>query len=92
MKLGRAASPIFLAIGVLVAPLTAEAQQAGKVYRVGHLMLLPRESLTPFIESLETGLSDLGYVKGRNLIVEHRSADGRLERLLDVAAELVAGD
>jgi putative ABC transport system substrate-binding protein len=80
---------ITLALGLLVVSLTAEGQQAGKLYRIGHLMLLPRELLTPFIDALETGLRDLGYVEGRNAVIEHRSAEGRAERLPDVAAELV---
>jgi len=78
-----------LAFVLLASPLLSEAQEAKKVYRVGHLMLLPREPLTPFIEALEQGLRDLGYVEGRNVIIEHRSAEGNLERLPDVAAELV---
>jgi putative ABC transport system substrate-binding protein len=80
---------VTLALGLLVAPLAAEGHQAGKLYRIGHLMLLPRELLTPFIDALETGLRDLGYVEGRNVLIEHRSAEGRAERLPDVAAELV---
>jgi putative tryptophan/tyrosine transport system substrate-binding protein len=80
---------VTFALCLLVAPLATEGQQAGKLYRIGHLMLLPRELLTPFIDALETGLRDLGYVEGRNVIIEHRSAEGRAERLPDVAAELV---
>ncbi len=75
--------------GLVVARSVAEAQPAAKVYRIGFLSLLPAETGTaPFI-ALSEGLHDLGYVEGRNIIFERRYADGRLERLPDLAAELV---
>jgi putative ABC transport system substrate-binding protein len=77
------------ASGLVIARSVAEAQPAAKVYRIGFLSLLPAESGTaPFI-ALSEGLRDLGYVEGRNIIFERRYADGRLERLPDLAAELV---
>ncbi len=74
-----------LGLGLLATPLAAEAQQAGKVYRVGVLSSGPssRSGL------LRQGLRDLGYVEGLNLAVEWRSAEGRSERFDDLAAELV---
>jgi putative ABC transport system substrate-binding protein len=75
-----------LAGGFLAAPRAGEAQQAGKVYRIG---LLSPTSQVQGIEGIQEGLRDLGYVEGRNLLVEHRSADGRFDRLPDLAAELV---
>ena len=76
-----------LALGCLVAPRAAEAQQPGKVHRIGVLMF----TSSPFadIEELRQGLRELGYVEGRNLTLEVRSAEGRAERLADLAAELV---
>jgi len=76
-----------LAGGFLAAPLAAEAQPAGKVPRVGYLGTNP----TPhFQEAFRQGLRDLGYVEGRNLVIEDRDAEGKLERLPALAAELVA--
>jgi putative tryptophan/tyrosine transport system substrate-binding protein len=77
---------LVLALGCLVAPRAAEAQQPGKVHRIGVLMF----TSSPFaIEELLQGLRELGYVEGRNLTLEVRSAEGRRERLADLAAELV---
>src|SRR5438046_585686 len=75
--------------GLLAAPLGARAQQAGKVYRIGILEAIPAEQNAANFEALRKGLRDLGYVEGRNLVIEYRSADGRAERFPDLAAELV---
>jgi putative ABC transport system substrate-binding protein len=77
---------LVLALGCLVAPRTAEAQQPVKVHRIGVLLLTPAAGA---IEELRQGLRELGYVEGRNLTLEVRSAEGRPERLADLAAELV---
>ena len=73
------------ALGTLAAPLGSEAQQAGKVFRIG---VLAETSWPPF-ESFRHGLRDLGYVEGRNMVVEYRWTEGRQERFADFAAELV---
>ena len=57
-----------LSLGALSAPLTAEAQQAGKVYRVGLLALLPAADATRQMKALKTRLRDLGYIEGENLV------------------------
>jgi ABC-type uncharacterized transport system substrate-binding protein len=78
-----------LAGGLLAAPLAAEAQQAAKIARIGFLSLNVSASphvLEPFLQ----GLRDLGYVEGRNLVIEYRDAEGKPERLPALAAELVA--
>jgi putative ABC transport system substrate-binding protein len=75
--------------GLLVAPHAARAQYAGKVYRIGILEAIPAAQNTANIDALRKGLRDLGYVEGRNLIIEYRSADGRAERFPDLASELV---
>src|SRR5262245_40392074 len=62
-------------LGLLAVPLGTEAQQPGKVYRVGHLSLMTQEGMAPYVASLESALAELGYVKGRNLIMEDRSAN-----------------
>ena len=77
------------ALGLLAAPLAAAAQQAGKVYRIGILETIPAAQNAANLAALRKGLRDLGYVEGRNLIIEYRSADGRAERFPDLASELV---
>jgi putative ABC transport system substrate-binding protein len=78
-----------LAGGLLAAPLTALAQQAGSVHRLGYLA--SNLAASPHLhEAFRQGLRDLGYVAGRNLIIEYRDAHGQPERLPALAAELVA--
>src|SRR4029453_12284509 len=75
--------------GALAAPLAAEGQQPGKVARMGYLALdLPAASDTT--EAFRRGLRDLGYVEGRNVVIEYRDAEGKPQRLPAHAAELVA--
>jgi putative ABC transport system substrate-binding protein len=74
---------------LLTAPLAAEAQQAAKIARIGYLVT--NLAANPhWLEAFLQGLRDLGYVEGRNLVIEYRSAEGKLERLPALAAELVA--
>ena len=75
-----------LTLGTLTAPLSAGAQQAGKVYRVG---LLSPTSQGLGVEGFREGLRTVGYIEGSNIVIEHRSAEGRLDRLPELAAELV---
>jgi putative ABC transport system substrate-binding protein len=74
--------------GIVAAPLAAEAQQAAKVARIGYLA--NTAALPHLREAFLQGLRDLGYVEGRNLVIEYRDAEGRLERLPALAAELVS--
>jgi putative tryptophan/tyrosine transport system substrate-binding protein len=69
-------------------PPVAQAQQAGKVRRIGILDTTTRE-LNKDIGAFFTGLQGFGFVEGQNLIVEYRSADGRNERLPDLVSELL---
>jgi ABC-type uncharacterized transport system substrate-binding protein len=69
--------------GALGAPLAARAQQAGKVPRVGYLVI------TGTGVSLREGLRALGYVEGKTIIIELRSAEGRIDRIPALAAELI---
>src|ERR1700693_4851582 len=78
-----------VASGLLAAPLAARAQQVGKVYRIGILETIPASRNAANLDALRKGLRELGYVEGRNLIIEYRSTDGRAERFPDLAAELV---
>jgi putative tryptophan/tyrosine transport system substrate-binding protein len=75
--------------GLLAAPLGTRAQQVGKVYRIGILEPIPAAQNAANLDALRKGLRDLGYVEGRNLVIEYRSADGRAERFPDLATELV---
>ena len=70
-------------------PLAAEAQQAAKVARIGYLA--GNLAAGPHLqEAFRRGLRDLGYVEGRNVVIEYRDAEGKFERLPALAAELVA--
>jgi putative ABC transport system substrate-binding protein len=73
----------------LAAPLAAEAQQAAKIARIGFLSLDAATSAGNR-EAFLQGLRDLGYVEGRNVVIEYRDAEGKSERLPALAAELVA--
>ncbi len=81
---------VILTLGLLAASVPAEAQKAGKVYRIGFLDFRLRSTTTdPRLIALQQGLRELGYVEGQNLVFEYRSAKGKRERLPEVAAELV---
>jgi len=86
----RAATVVALGFVLLAMPLAAEAQPAGKVYRIGLLGTSPPG--TPgwrLWEAFLQGLRELGYVEGQNLRIEGRYSEGRDERLPDLAADLV---
>ena len=80
---------IVTAAGLLAAPLAAGGQQAAKIARLGWLGAHPGASGLPR-EAFLQGLRDLGYVEGRNFVIEYRDAEGKFERLPALAAELVA--
>src|SRR5216684_5205451 len=78
-----------MAGSLLAAPLAAEAQPVATVPRIGYLALNP--TANPHLhEAFRQGLRDLGYVEGRNVVIESRDAEGKLERFPALAAELVA--
>ena len=76
-----------LAGGLLAAPLVAEAQQTGKLYRVGILATYPVEPF--FRNQFVAALRDFGYIEGQNLALEIRSANNMPERVPALAVELV---
>jgi putative ABC transport system substrate-binding protein len=79
-----------LILSLLAAPLVTVAQPAGKVHRIGWLSPgLPRLDHDPPVDAFRQGLRALGYVEGQNLIITYRWAEGKIERLPDLAAELV---
>src|SRR2546425_13061934 len=76
--------------GIVGAPFAAEAQQAAKIARIGYMAGASRVDNPHLHEAFLQGLRDRGYVEGRNLVIEYRFAEGKLERLPALAAELVA--
>jgi putative ABC transport system substrate-binding protein len=81
-----------LLLGPLVigaAPLAALAQQAGKVFRIGYLSAPTRASVEGVLDAFLRKLRELGWVEGKNLMIEYRWAEGKVERLPELAAELV---
>jgi putative ABC transport system substrate-binding protein len=74
---------------VVARSLAAPPPSVAKVYRVGFLLGASAESVAPLRRALTEGLRNLGFVEGRNIIVESRYADGRTEQLPGLAAELV---
>ena len=78
-----------LGTALVAAPLAARAQQAAKVPRIGYLQGSVA-TLPHLREAFRQGLRDLGYVEGRNIVVEYREAEGHAERFPALAADLVA--
>ncbi len=78
-----------IALSILLAPLAADAQRAGKVPRVGWLGLPRQAANAELIEGFREGLRQLGYTEGKDIALEYRFADGRAERLSSLAVELV---
>jgi len=89
MTASRVALTVTLGLTLLAAPLGAEAQQPAKVARIGYLAA--NLASNPHLrEAFLQGLRDLGYVEGRNVVIEYRDAEGTRARLPALAAELVA--
>jgi putative ABC transport system substrate-binding protein len=82
-----------LALGTLVGSLVADAQEpkTGKVVRIGRLSPLSAETDVPNLEAFRQALRDLGWVEGKSFTIESRFADGKSERLPELAAELSGG-
>ena len=74
--------------GALAAPI-AGGQSRSKVFRVGYPSISGLNAMNHLLKSLELGLRDHGYVVGRDIVVDFRSADGRIERYPEVVAEVV---
>jgi putative ABC transport system substrate-binding protein len=81
---------ILLLVGLALASVNlADAQQPGKVRRIGILSAQSSSVASSRVEAFRKGLIELGYTEGKNITIEHRYADGRLERLPDLAAEII---
>jgi ABC-type uncharacterized transport system substrate-binding protein len=86
----RAAVPSILVVVVLVAvAVIAEAQQPTKVPRIGFFSSTSPSTISARVEAFRQGLRELGYVEGKNIVIEWRYAEGKLDRLPALAAELV---
>jgi len=82
---------VILALNLNVAPLAGGVQQAGKIYRIGYLVVSPLSpwKSDPRYLAFMQALRDLGWVERQNIAIEFRSAEGKFERLPTVASELV---
>jgi putative ABC transport system substrate-binding protein len=79
---------VALAVSLTLVPLAAEAQQPGKVYRIGYLFYgAPGPSAE--VDAFRQGLRELRYIEGQNVTIEYRFASGQVGRLPELAAELV---
>ena len=79
---------VTLTLSILVAPLVADAQPAGKVYRIGMLETRSTVLNAANIDAFRQGLLELGYKEGQNLEIVYRSSDGHDDRFPDLASEL----
>jgi putative tryptophan/tyrosine transport system substrate-binding protein len=79
-----------LLIGFILADVHfAEAQQSAKISRIGYLTVASLSSNVARVEAFRQGLRELGYVEGKNIVIEWRSAEGKLERQGELTSELV---
>jgi putative tryptophan/tyrosine transport system substrate-binding protein len=90
MRLQTVGGIVTLTLSLLAMVLSAMAQPIGKVPRIGRLNAnSPPAGPDPLLEAFRQGLRDLGYVEGRNILIESRYAEGQEDRLPTLAAELV---
>ena len=80
---------ILFAVTLLVVGGSAEAQQPARIPRMGILFASSASAQSARVEAFRQRLRELGYVEGKNIFIEYRYAEGKLERLPDLAAELV---
>ena len=85
--MNRRAFVFRLTLGALVPALAAQAQTTGKVYRIGYLAA--DSGALRFVGAFREGLRELGWVEGRNIVIEYRFAEGQYDRLAALAAEMV---
>src|SRR4029453_2287655 len=80
---------VVLTLSLTVAPLAADAQQAGKGPRVGFFILTAPSDRQPLLDAFRQRRRELGWVEGQNIVIDYRYAEDRVDRLPDLAAELV---
>jgi putative ABC transport system substrate-binding protein len=88
MKRGAVPS-ILVAVVLLAVAVIAEAQKPARISRIGFLIAASASFYSTRVEAFRQRLRDLGYVEGKNILIEYRYAEGKLERLPDLAAEVV---
>ena len=74
---------------LLALSVPVEAQQAEKVYRIGYLSVRSREREKGYLPAFQEGLKELGYVEGKNIVIDYRWVHGKRERLPALATELI---
>jgi putative ABC transport system substrate-binding protein len=83
----------FITVGCVAAtwPLAARAQQPDRLRRIGLVTLLPRDSdaVVPYIDAFKQSLRNLDYVEGKNVTIEYRSANGRVDKFPEAVSEIV---
>ena len=90
MDLLRVVLAVVPALGVVLGAAVLGAPQSGRIPRVGYLPSAGTSaSAQPTLQAVRQGLAELGYVDGRDIVIEARWAEGRVERLSELAAELV---
>lgn len=92
LKLGRNMRRrefILLTGSAALCSFSAHAQQAGKVPRIGYLGVTSASDRPALLDAFRQGLRELGWIEGQNIVIDYRFAEGRLDRLPDLAAELV---
>jgi putative ABC transport system substrate-binding protein len=80
---------IALGVGALAAPVGVFAQQQSKVVRIGFLGATSASDFAKEVQALQAGLRELGYVEGKNLVIEFRWAEGKYDQLPVLAADLI---
>jgi len=78
-----------LALGLVAMPLAVRAQATGKAYRIGYLSASSPTAARHLLDAFRQALHELGWVEGQNIVIDYRFSEGSLERLPDLAAELV---
>ncbi len=78
-----------LVLGLFAGPLLAKAQQAGRVYRIGYLSSRSSDREKGYLPAFQEGLRELGYVEGKNIVIDYRWVHGKRERLPALAKELI---
>ncbi len=80
---------IWFVVVLLAVAIIVEAQQPKKVPRIGFLATVSLSTISDRVEAFRQGLRELGYVEGENIVIEYRYAEGKFDRLPDLATELV---
>jgi len=86
---GRLPFVVTITLIILAAAFTADAQQPTKIPRIGFLNAASPSAILARYEAFRQGLRERGYVEGKNIVIEYRYAEGKLDRLQELAAELV---